>query len=79
MEVEKNDIPVVSVNTDKPEKKKFSFKHYYHSNEEFRKRHLAKVMEKTTCICGRSVIKANMSKHKKTTIHNKLLNKEKLD
>jgi hypothetical protein len=50
-------------------KKKFNFKEYYNSNEEFKKRHLEKLREKVFCPCGHLVARVNLSKHKRTKVH----------
>ncbi len=51
----------------KPQKK--SFKEYY-ANPEYRKKHIAHMMEYVTCkICDISTSRCNMSKHRKTNKH----------
>ena len=49
--------------------KKYEFKHYYDTNEEFRKKHKKYMLEKTKCKCGLMVTRNYMSRHKKTTKH----------
>ena len=57
-------------------KKHKTFKDYY-QDPEYRRRHLDKITEKVECECGYIGSKCYMSKHKKTAIHQKRL--EKLD
>src|SRR5690625_1964803 len=52
----------------------FNFKEYYHNNEDFRKRHCAKMLERIDCECGAKPMRSNMSKHLKSKIHEKRLN-----
>jgi len=52
------------------DKKKFSFKEYYQNNPEFRKRHLAKLMQKSLCVaCGCEVTVSNSHRHLQSTKH----------
>jgi hypothetical protein len=51
-----------------------TFKEYYNSNPEFKKRHLEKMKTKLTCECGRVVNKAHMCKHLRSSVHIKSLN-----
>lgn len=63
-------------------KKTKTFKEYY-QDEAFRERHKNYIMTKIKCECGQEdVLRCNMSKHKKTQKHIKLMetvNKEKHD
>lgn len=46
-----------------------SFKDYYNSNPEFRKRHIKKMQEKVKCECGMTMQKSNTSRHRKGQKH----------
>lgn len=60
------------MNNKNDEPKKFSFKEYYDSNPEFRKRHLAKCLTKERCKqCGRWYNHVYRAKHKRSAIHAK--------
>lgn len=46
-----------------------SFKEYYTSNEEFKKRHLEKMKEMITCECGCVTARSHIYRHKKSQKH----------
>ena len=46
-----------------------TFKQYYDENPEFRKRHLKKLGEKVTCECGVVSSRNNLTRHKKSKVH----------
>jgi hypothetical protein len=51
---------------DQPEKKaRKTFKEYY-QDEDFKKKHLAYILTKCECSCGKQITRSNMSTHKKT-------------
>lgn len=58
------------------EKKIFNFKDYYDANPEFRQRHLEKQNTEAICECGAKVRNANISRHRKTEKHVKLMKTE---
>jgi hypothetical protein len=45
------------------------FKNRYDNNLEFRARHLAYVSQKLECECGKTVMRSNMSVHRKSKVH----------
>jgi hypothetical protein len=53
-------------------KKGKTFKDYY-QDPEFKRRHIEKLKEKVECPCGMVVTKSNMSQHRKTKKHVKLI------
>ena len=73
IDVENNDN-IVKVKV----KKVFNFKEYYHSNPEFKARHLAKCLTKITCQCGRVYNKAHECKHLRSDIHKRELLKKQI-
>lgn len=54
------------IKSDKKPKK--TFKEYY-ADPEYKKKHLAHMLEKVTCECGQVSSRNNMPKHKKTSKH----------
>jgi hypothetical protein len=64
---------------EEPENKKVrkTFKEYY-QDEDFKKKHLAYILTKCECSCGKQITRSNMSAHKKTAAHQKkIAEKEK--
>jgi hypothetical protein len=58
---------------EKPEiKKPLSFKEKY-QDPEFKKKHNEYVNEKVKCSCGRMVKRVAMAKHKRTKVHQRLV------
>ena len=53
-----------------------TFKEYY-ANPEFKEKHQKYMLESIECECGSKVMRSNISKHKKTPKHTKLMNKKK--
>lgn len=45
-----------------------TFRDYY-QDEEFKRKHLAKMKEKIECECGKFITRSNMAAHKKTNLH----------
>ena len=41
----------------------------YYKDPEFRKRHQAYMKTKVTCSCGKSVMRVNLSRHRKSAFH----------
>ncbi len=58
----------------KENKPKQTFKEYYHSNPEFRRKHLEKMLTKVSCECGHIVNKCSLLRHKKSKTHQRQLN-----
>ena len=54
-----------------------SFKEYY-SDPIYKKKHLDHMKQKVPCVCGVITARCNMSHHKKTEKHHKLIIKHKL-
>jgi len=52
-----------------------SFYERYHSNPKFKERHKEYMKQKITCSCGVKTQRYNLSHHKKTKKHQRLLNK----
>lgn len=50
------------------ETKKKSFKDYY-QNQEFRKRHQEYIKTKITCDCGKTFMRVNWARHRKSEQH----------
>lgn len=53
--------------TDKDKYK--TFVDYYHSDPEFRQKHLDKLKEKIICECGFVTARCNLSRHRKSHLH----------
>ena len=51
-------------------KKTKTFREYY-QDPEFRKRHQEYMKTKITCDCGKTVMRVNMPRHKRSSYHNK--------
>jgi DNA topoisomerase IB len=49
------------------------FKEYYDTHEEFRKSHNKKMCEKIQCECGFETARANLSRHRKSHIHQRMM------
>jgi hypothetical protein len=73
-EQEKIDSTIES--TEQDQKKKLSFKEYYHSNTEFKEKHKANMRETIICECGNTTCRGNFAKHIKSKIHAKKLAKK---
>jgi len=57
--------------------KQKTFKEYY-QDPKFRERHIQYMSEKVTCEeCGQITSRSNMTKHRKTDIHNRLAKQKK--
>jgi hypothetical protein len=46
-----------------------TFKDYYHTDPEFRKKHLERLNEKIVCQCGFETSRSNLSRHMRSHIH----------
>jgi hypothetical protein len=57
---------------DKKQTKGKTFREYY-ADPEFKRKHLEYVNARTRCECGKMITRANISVHKKTPLHAKLL------
>jgi len=70
-EIEGNEEQDVEENQDfsSKDKKKQSFKEYYDSKPEFRKKHREQLREKIVCECGSTVSKGNIYNHRKSNKH----------
>lgn len=55
-----------------------TFKEYY-SNPEFKEKHQKYMLETIECECGCKVMRSNISKHRKTPKHKKMMDKKELD
>jgi hypothetical protein len=53
------------------DKKYKTFKDYYDNDEDFRKKHLCRMLEKIECECGAMVSRNNKSRHLKSHLHHK--------
>jgi len=53
-----------------------TFKEYY-ANPEFKEKHQKYMLEAIVCECGCKVMRSNISKHRKTPKHTKLMDKKK--
>lgn len=51
-----------------------TFKERYTEDEDFKAKHNAYIKEKVECDCGKMVMRVAMAKHKRTAIHQKLIN-----
>lgn len=51
-----------------------TFKERYTTDAEYKKKHNEYITEKIECDCGRMVMRVAMAKHKRTAIHQKLVN-----
>lgn len=61
-------------------KEKSTFKQYYDSNPEFRKRHLEKLKKIVICECGFETSICNLKRHQQSRNHEKrLFNGQNLD
>ena len=62
------------------DKKYKTFTDYYNEDEEFRKKHLARLNEKVTCECGFVTARCNLSRHKKSHLHtDKMVNIDRIN
>ena len=52
-----------------------TFKDYY-KDDEFKKKHQAYMLESIECECGCKVMRSNISKHRKTPKHKKMMDKK---
>lgn len=55
-----------------------TFKEYY-QDPVFKEKHQKYMLEAIECECGSKVMRSNISKHRKTPKHTKLMNKKKDD
>lgn len=55
-----------------------TFKDYY-ADEEFKKKHQKYMLETIECECGCKVMRSNISKHKKTPKHTKMMDKKEVN
>jgi len=53
-----------------------TFKEYY-ANPEFKEKHQKYMLEAIVCECGCKVMRSNISKHRKTVKHTKMMDKKK--
>jgi hypothetical protein len=53
-----------------------TFKQYYDEDPDFKARHKAYISQHTNCECGCSIVRSNMSKHKKSDKHKKRMEKQ---
>lgn len=52
-----------------------TFKEYYDEDPEFRKKHLEKLNEKIECECGFVTARCNISRHRKSHLHENKMQK----
>lgn len=67
------EIPATETNVQAEIKPISSYKRFYDSNEEYRKKHSTYMCTKVTCACGREIYRSNATNHRQSKLHKFLM------